>query len=87
MARPVMITLIAIGFDLPLLGREFIMEKQTLIRGLAHPAIFLDDGIQGTANANTSQPAPLGSDGFNSLFKTFGAVEVSPGSIYEVGVT
>eukprot|EP01041_Mallomonas_annulata_P009671 gene9671-20113_t len=31
-----------IGFDIPLLGREFLIERNTLIRGLAHPVVFLN---------------------------------------------
>lgn len=61
------------GVDLPLLGREFLLERQELIRGLAHPIVFANDD---TSDANS----PFGP----SLFKRFGAVEVSPSSIFEL---
>ena len=49
--------------------REFILQKNTLVRGLAHPMVFND------RDAN-----PL----MASTLKKYGAVEVSPSSIFEV---
>lgn len=56
------------GADLAPLIRQFITEKNTLVRGLAHPAVFA--GPQGS--------------GQMSQFKKFGAVSVSPTNIFEV---
>jgi hypothetical protein len=50
--------------------REFILQKNTLVRGLAHPAVFAAGAQGGT--------------GQMSQFQKFGAVKVSPGSILEV---
>jgi hypothetical protein len=61
----------SVGADLAPLVREFILEKNTLIRGLAHPAVFAA-GAQGGGGGQMSQ------------FQKFGAVKVSPGSILEV---
>ena len=58
------------GLDLAPIVKEFITEKQTLIRGLAHPMI-MNQGV--------------GSDrSMGKLFAKFGAVEVSPTSIFEL---
>lgn len=57
--------------------REFINEKGTLVRGLAHPAIFAD-GVIGSREENRRN------DSMKNLYTRYGAVEVSPGSIYEV---
>jgi len=68
---------ISVGADLGFIVRQFIREKNTLVRGLAHPAIFRDGAI-GSKEENAQ------SGSLKNLFKKFGAVEVSPGSIYEV---
>ena len=64
------------GADLGIIIKEFIDQKQTLIRGLAHPFVFNDvsTGDFGSNNNNSMK----------SLFTKFGAVEVSPGSIFEL---
>ena len=49
--------------------REFITEKECLVRGLAHPLIF-----QGNSGSNTQM----------ERFQKFGAVEVSPQNIFAV---
>lgn len=58
------------GADLAPLIRQFITERNTLVRGLAHPAVFA--GPQGAGSGQMSQ------------FKKFGAVSVSPTNIFEV---
>ena len=60
----------SIGADLAPLIRQFITEKNTLVRGLAHPAVFA--GPQGGGGQQMS------------LFTKFGAVSVSPTNIFEV---
>ena len=57
------------GADCAQIVREFILQKNTLVRGLAHPMVFND------RDAN-----PL----MASTLKKYGAVEVSPSSIFEV---
>ena len=59
-----------LGLDLPLIVYEFLKQKNTLIRGLTHPSLF--------SNASN------GNDGTRDLFVKFGAVPVSPISIYEL---
>ena len=51
-----------------LIVRQFISEKNTLIRGLAHPFIFRDQR----------------NNDMRDLFTKFGAVEVSSNSIFQV---
>ena len=68
------------GGDLAFIVRQFLREKNTLVRGLAHPAIFTD-GAFSTGDENRRE------DSMQSMFKKFGAVPVSPGSIYEVHTT
>ena len=60
------------GGDLGLLLREFIKSKQTLLRGLAHPMVFSQQGGFGGGGGG-------GQEGDQkSLFLQFGAVQVSP---------
>lgn len=75
------------GADLGLIIKKFIDDKECLPRGLAHPVIFSESSEFGgsqmdiqadDASASTSQ------EGMRSLFSKFGAVEVSPGSIFEL---
>ena len=65
------------GGDLAFIVRQFLREKNTLVRGLAHPAIFTD-GAFASGDENRKE------NSMQSLFKKFGAVPVSSGSIYEV---
>lgn len=51
--------------------REFLVERNTWIRGLAHPGIF-------------DVESPLADDNTRDLFVKYGAVEVSPKSIFQV---
>ena len=60
------------GADLAPIVRQFITEKECLVRGLAHPVIF-----QGNASSNSQM----------ERFQQFGAVEVSPQNIFAVSVT
>ena len=60
------------GADLPLIIREFLRSKNTLVRGLAHPIVFSDESRQTNSNS-----------GMN-IFKTFGAVKVSPSSFSQL---
>lgn len=57
------------GTDCAQIIREFILQKNTLVRGLAHPLVFNDK------DANPLMAKTL---------KQFGAVEVSPANIFEV---
>ena len=65
------------GGDLAFIVRQFLREKNTLVRGLAHPAIFTD-GAFASGEENRKE------NSMQSMFKKFGAVPVSSGSIYEV---
>ena len=86
------------GGDLSLIIRKFIEEKETLIRGLAHPIIF-SDASQGGFGGGQAERGPGGPRGdrnsnneaganengnMRNLFEKFGAVEVSPNSIFEL---
>lgn len=68
------------GGDLAFIVRQFLREKNTLVRGLAHPAIFTD-GAFASGDDNRKE------NSMQSMFKKFGAVPVSSGSIYEVHIT
>jgi hypothetical protein len=59
------------GADCAQIIREFVNKKSTLLRGLGHPMIF-DDRI--------SNPFTAG------ILKKYGAVEVTPGNIFEVRI-
>ena len=75
------------GADLGLLIRKFIDDKNCLPRGLAHPVIFSDSSNFGGSRIDIQADDPTGlqaGDGMRSLFTKFGAVEVSPGAIFEL---
>lgn len=74
------------GGDLSLIIRKFIDDKETLVRGLAHPVIFSDVSQGGFGNGDTARGGARNSNGgsMRSLFEKFGAVEVSPNSIFEL---
>jgi 1-acyl-sn-glycerol-3-phosphate acyltransferase len=57
------------GLDIGLILREFLLKKHTLIRGLAHPAVF---------------ESGLSTDGIKNLFLKYGAVPVSPHNAHEL---
>ena len=68
------------GLDTGLLVHEFLVTRRVLVRGLAHPVLF--GALNGLADDNASNES-------RGMFSTsnvqkFGAVEVSPGSIYEL---
>ena len=70
------------GLDTPLIIREFLQERKTLVRGLAHPLLFLD-----ALNARKEGDGEQQEDSFPFSKKNllrFGAVEVSPGSIFQL---
>ena len=66
---PLLFSICGTGADLAPIVRQFITEKECLIRGLAHPVIF-----QGNASSNSQM----------ERFQQFGAVEVSPQNIFAV---
>ena len=75
------------GFDIPLLGREFLIERNTLIRGLAHPAVFLNTASESNSDSGNDEDNDGNSDGSPvspNFFREFGAVEVSPSSLFQV---
>jgi 1-acyl-sn-glycerol-3-phosphate acyltransferase len=88
------------GADLGFIIREFLESKNgTLPRGLAHPAIFRgglggasdgDSGRDSGRGRNSGDEDPqreggaAGQGGLLQLFERFGAVEVSPGAIFEL---
>eukprot|EP01035_Chromulina_nebulosa_P020813 gene20813-26981_t len=63
------------GGDLYFLIRRFLNEKHCLVRGLAHPVIFLEEN-RGSKQNND--------DSLKSRFTKFGAIEVSPVAYYEL---
>ena len=63
------------GQDLPFLIRQFLKEKHTLLRGLAHPLIF---SSQGQGNVTNQK------DGLISFYQKFGAVPVGGMNYYEL---
>ena len=68
------------GLDTGFIVHEFLVRRRVLIRGLAHPVLF-------AAFDGSSEEAPRPNDG--GMFSTsnvqkFGAVEVSPASIFEL---
>jgi len=76
------------GADLGIILREFIRERRTLPRGLAHPMTFSpspSESEQGSGRGRgqgQGQGQGLASNG--GLFLRFGAVEVSPMSLYDL---
>jgi len=68
------------GADMPLLIRQFLKEKDTLLRGLTHPLIF--EGMSG-AGAGAVSSSQNQSSMKNFLTK-WGAVKVSPSSLLEL---
>lgn len=67
------------GLDTGLIIREFLQQRNTLVRGLAHPILF---------NAMMN-PSEIGGAAGQAMFSRnnvvkFGGVEVSPGSIFEL---
>lgn len=78
--------------DLYFLVNKFMEEKSTLIRGLAHPVIFMGTGGGNTTSSNGAGPfgsiRPTagvgGEDDLRQLFEKFGAVKVSPSSYYQL---
>lgn len=63
------------GADLSLIIKEFLTEKRTLVRGLAHPALFQTDPER-SFGQNISE--------ITALLTRFGAVEASPASLCEL---
>ena len=57
--------------DLGFLISEFLLEKDVLLRGLTHPALFRG-------------PGGAGAGGMQSLFTSFGAVPVSPFNLHKL---
>jgi len=73
------------GADLGLIVREFLKERQTLIRGLAHPMIFQSSTTTGQGEGQEAVPTMTGGGpGMRNLFQRFGAVEVNPMNYYEL---
>jgi pimeloyl-ACP methyl ester carboxylesterase/1-acyl-sn-glycerol-3-phosphate acyltransferase len=64
--------------DLGLLIEELLVRRGTLLRGLAHPAVFAAGGTMGGAMGG-----PASSTGENT-FRTFGAVPVSGRNLFEL---
>ena len=71
------------GADLPLIIKEFLDEKHTMVRGLAHPVIFEGENIlsvdslaKNSRQQNVSQ--------ISDFMTKFGAVKVSPSSLLQV---
>jgi len=77
------------GADLGIIVRQFLQEKSTLVRGLAHPVLFADDGNGFGGRDSTPESMNNADESQNSrsmkdLFTKFGAVEVSPSSIFSL---
>lgn len=81
------------GADLGLIVREFLREKETLVRGLAHPMLFQDGGSGGQFeqgqfttmnNRDNNERTKESSNSIREIFTKFGAVEVSPSSIFQL---
>ena len=71
------------GADLGIILREFIRERRTLPRGLAHPMTFSSPPpSESTGGGGRGQGQGLASNG--GLFLRFGAVEVSPMALYDL---
>jgi len=71
-----------LGLDLGLLILEFLEQKDTVVRGLAHPAVF-GAGFDGGGGGPGAAVAGGRSGGAN-LFETFGAVPVTPTNYYKL---
>ena len=78
-----------------MLIREFIDEKGTLVRGLAHPMIFngainsnpllgSSNAAFATATVSSGDDVVRRSEEMKELFTKFGAVEVGPGTIFSL---
>jgi pimeloyl-ACP methyl ester carboxylesterase/1-acyl-sn-glycerol-3-phosphate acyltransferase len=68
------------GADLALLIRQFVKEKKTLPRGLAHPMVF--QGMEAEAQVSGEDTRVGQQQG--DLFLNFGAVQVSPLALYDL---
>lgn len=68
------------GLDTGLIVHEFLIKRRVLIRGLAHPVLFA--AFDGSSEEG-SRPNDGGMFSTSNVQK-FGAVEVSPGSIFEL---
>lgn len=68
------------GADTGLIIREFILKRNVLVRGLAHPMLFNTFGRLAEQFQQTSEQGMFS----RSTVMKFGGVEVSPGSIYEL---
>ena len=64
------------GADLAIIIKEFIDSKKELVRGLAHPILFMN-------NPETAAGG-MGDPSIRELFTTFGAVKVSGSAIFEL---
>ena len=65
------------GLDLPVLLEEFLKERRTMLRGLAHPFLMTYKGpTQTTMGVDVQQ--------VGDTFRKFGAVTVSPSSLFQV---
>ena len=69
------------GLDTPLIIREFLQQRSTLVRGLAHPVLFQPGTPFTPTGAPQDSPANLFS--LSNVIK-FGGVEVSPGNIFKL---
>jgi len=81
------------GLDMSLMITEFLQQTNTLVRGLAHPLIFMNsnttksadsvefaEGNEAIGRRSQRKMDPVVTD----VFEKFGAVEVSPGSLFKV---
>jgi len=65
------------GADLPLIIREFLKDKNTMVRGLTHPMIFEE-------NPPYATPGQQNMSVVRDFLNKFGAVKVSPASLLEL---
>ena len=70
--------------DLGLLVTELLLERGTLIRGLAHPAIFQPGAFGSGDRDRERQQESEGPESMQNLFAQYGAVRVSGSNFYRL---
>lgn len=69
-----------LGLELAPLILEFLREKNVIVRGIAHPALFTMNSNNGTINSNSG----LQEFSYFDLMKVFGALPVTPSNFFKL---
>ncbi|XP_076922202.1 phytyl ester synthase 1, chloroplastic-like [Bidens hawaiensis] len=69
-----------LGLELAPLILEFLREKNVVVRGIAHPALFTMNSNNGTINSNSG----LQEFSYFDIMKVFGALPVTPSNFFKL---